>query len=280
MSKWYGCKTELCHEHCAVCRTCYKIDPNACEKHTKKQVTIGNYSYCNNYECVKKAICSKCDTHPIKSLVCYGAKKLPSSGGCDEKNTECMKCTSFKSPINSNYGLYCVECFKIHEKDMMCDNCSVASNKRFKCHCCDKRYCNTCDKMLVVDTSPITLYGHGYSVIRHSFYCKVCSKGATEKSIQQKIRKEGEYKCKPHSTLAYVLETSVWIVCSIYKTTDQKDRCLIQILDKDKKALGEFTPDYYEEVRAYCDAHPEKYAQFNGVDYVYPISQVNGAIVC
>ena len=95
MPKWCKCKTDACQAPCAVCRACYKTDPNACEEHTKKQTTIG--------------ICTKCDAQFIKRLTCFGAKKLPSSGGCDAKNTECMQCTSFKSAINSNFAIYCHE---------------------------------------------------------------------------------------------------------------------------------------------------------------------------
>ena len=112
--------------------------------------------------------------------------------------------------------------------------------------------------------------GGSFSVGRTAYYYKAFAKGQTAKLIQDAHMSQGEFICKTHSGIEYVLEKHPWVVCCKHKTPDGVEHSQILILDKDKREKYSLADGAYEGILGYCTAHPTKHVIFDGKDYVFP----------
>lgn len=69
-----------------------------------------------------------------------------------------------------------------------CDFCHLSAGRCYTCYSCKQGYCSLCHVAVLVDVSPMTLYGYGRAVETFRRYCQPCMQGKTEASIQQEIR--------------------------------------------------------------------------------------------
>lgn len=68
-----------------------------------------------------------------------------------------------------------------------------------------------------------------------------------------------------------VLESARYVLCSRGGSWDGKQHTWLNVMDADKEPLGvELPKACYDAVLAYCEAHPDKWAHFDGCCLMFP----------
>lgn len=216
--------------------------------------------------------CDKCDKPALRIAECLGPDgSYPSQ--CGKRNTLCADCGPFKLGIKEPYmkeaKLLCVSCHAKQREQYTCTKCAAVTTKHYTCVCCGVKACKECDPQYIdADVSPITLYGSGLSVGRHAKYCSACAK--SEKEVQNSWRHTGEHHCDLHSQAAFIITQYPWVLYSNYTKPNGESVLRMEVLDKTKNSIYEFTNEAEETIKAYCEAHPEKHVTFDGKEYSFP----------
>lgn len=286
-TSWQLCKTKECGRQCVICRACRRLHPTGCADHATKMFAFGGQYYCDCYyhndvpQCDMRLQCTQCQ------------KPLPSKGqcaytNCTDTSTTCAACGPFVASIapdwcarkpGSAVQFVCPVHAAKQQQEYQCQRCKAINPKgRFTCACCEDRFCDQCDTKLKVDTSPITLYGSGFCTYNENSYCKACSswhdgkriKQLTEKDIQDRFRRQGEYRCSTHSRLEYILTKTPYVLCDEYRAPDNTLVRVGELYNAQKRKSDELTDAGYGIAQAYVKEHPEKHVRFDGHHYTWP----------
>lgn len=288
--KWIKCG-KCSSPDTVVCRGCNTVLPYCDEHIPSTYLRLGEHVYCGDVDrrCRRILYCTKCDINKIENRSCSKYK-------CTATNDLCDACGGSIKRVQTDANSFeslCAEHTENFQKP-----CTICSHPSFqseltRCACCQKRGCVKCFPVQTIDISPISVYGSGLSYFKQSYLCTECVDGRSEKMIQNHYANSNEHLgCRKHSGFDFQATLYPFVVYCEHTGKDGKTTAKMELMKSDKRTtielcdLSDIGPEEIEywrshgrliapwatrdQVKRYCEDHPEKHVKWDGFEYIFP----------